>query len=136
MNETTKYYCDGSKPTGATVHPLRARLENMFSEMLRAVDEHTAAQAESKPEPEMTDDQIIAELEKLSRINPRNHFCAFYGQAAKRFTVALAEHEELEQAVLDWYLATQCGVFSTGWPVTRMLEIADRILTERKGGNQ
>jgi hypothetical protein len=131
MNETTKYYCDGSKPVGATVHPLRARLEKLFSEILEAIDEHAA-----KPEPELTDDQIIAELEKLSRINPViAPTSAFYAQAAKRFKLALAEVWELEEAILDWHVSND-NVFGSVAPIDRLRELGDIIRKSRKGGNQ
>ena len=138
MSETTKYYCDGSKPVGATVHPLRARLENMFSEMLRAVDEHTAAQAESKPEPELTDAEIIAELEKLSRINSDEDdpISAFYKQAAKRLKLALAEIKELKEAILDYHVLANTGSLCDFAAINRLHEIGDIILKSRKGGNQ
>jgi hypothetical protein len=137
MSETHHYhkYHDGVPVT--STDPLRARLEKLFSEILEAVDEHAA-----KPEPELTDDQIIAELEKLSRINSDKDepTSAFYKLAAKRFKLALAEREQLEEAILDWHVLTNGGrVRQTCSQVEawdRLREIGDNIIKSREGGNQ
>ena len=130
MSETTKYYCDGSKPTGATVHPLRARVEKLFAEILQAVDEHA-----TKPEPEITDDEIVAKLQSKAKYAYDKEQAAFFTQAAKRFKLVLAEVWELEEAILDWH-ASNANVFGSVAPIDRLREIGDIIRKSRKGGNQ
>jgi hypothetical protein len=133
MSETHHYhkYHDGVPVT--STNPLRARLEKLFAEILQAVDERAA-----KPEPELTDDQIIAELEKLSRINSDEDdpISAFYKQAAKRLKLALAEIKELKEAILDYHVLANTGSLCDFAAINRLHEIGDIILKSRKGGNQ
>jgi hypothetical protein len=138
MSETHHYhkYHDGV-PVNST-DPLRARLEKLFAEILEAIDEHAA-----KPEPEMTDDEIIAKLQRKARYALDCRFgaedkeqTAFFTLAAKRFTAALAEIKELKEAILDWHVLTNTSGLCDFEAVNRLHEIGDTIRKSRKGGNQ
>jgi hypothetical protein len=115
---------------------LRNRLQEIADTLILAIDEMDSIQ--TKPSPKLTDDQIIAELEKLSRINPViAPTSAFYAQAAKRFTVAIDEIKELEEAILDWHVLTNSGGLLYDFGASnRLHEIGDIIRKSRKGGNQ
>ena len=138
MSETHHYhkYHDGVPVT--STNPLPPRLEKLFAEMCRAIDEHAA-----KPESEMTNDEIVAKLQRKARYALDCRFgaedkeqAAFFTQAAKRFTAALAEIKQLEEAILDWHVLSNTGKLCDFEAVNRLHEIGDIILKSRKGGNQ
>jgi hypothetical protein len=131
MSETHHYHKHHDGVPVNSTDPLRARLEKLFSEILEAIDEHAA-----KPEPEMTDDEIVAKLQSKAKYAYDKEQAAFFTQAAKRFTVALAEIKELEEAILDWHVLTNTSGLCDFAAVNRLHEIGDLIRKSRKGGKQ
>jgi hypothetical protein len=131
MSETHHYhkYHDGVPVNGTD--PLRARLEKLFSEVLQAVDERAA-----KPEPEMTDDEIVAKLQSKAKHALHKEQAAFFTHAAKRFKLALAEVWELKEAILDYHVLANTGSLGYFEAINRLHEVGDLIRKSRKGGNQ
>jgi hypothetical protein len=104
----------------------RTSIETLMEDVALAVDKYRSAQTASIC-PNLSDSQIVDELQRMARYAYDKECAAFLALAAERLWHFTVEMDKWQDAIWFWY---------TGKPYSMLNSIAERIYTKRKGRNQ